>query len=199
MPFYSPAPHEDPAAWEAALRAKPGPGFMPALILGFPGLAERLKAQRRAVAEYNTRMHEASRSLDAVLAHHELDTSVRAVAARRRHAALKQRTLRLAARVQVLRNRGYALAPEEDAVRARLVALERRVEDPRLGARADELWSRLMGVREYAAAVRDEVARRDAAKAGISGGAPAAAQQEEVPLDEDAERRLKEVGWILLL
>lgn len=184
IPFYQPGPNEDPAEWDAALRAKPAPGFMPALVVGFTGLAERLVAQRRAVAEFNARMHEVLNSVEAMLDRHDLDASVRAVGARRRQAALRERAARLAGRVQVLRNRGYALGPEEDALRDRLQRLERKVEDPKLGARADELWSRLITVREYAVALKEDAQGQGAAVAG--GDGPGA-------LDEDTETRLKAI------
>lgn len=150
IPFYKPQPFEDPREWEEALQNKPAPGFMPVLGAGYTGLADRLKTQKRAVSEFNTRLHQVNGSLDAILQRHELETEVRAVASRRRQTTISERCLALAARVQVLRNRGYALSGDEDDLNSRLQGLEREVQDPAVGAREEELWSRLIVLRGYA-------------------------------------------------
>lgn len=150
VPFYKPGPHEDPKEWEEALQKKPAPGFIPVLCTGFNGVAARLQTQKKVVGELNVRLHQINASLDAILSRHDLETSVRALAARRRHVVLRERCLALAARVQVLRNRGYALSGDEDDLRLKLAELERSVQDPALAAREEELWSRLIVLRDYA-------------------------------------------------
>ncbi|KZL83579.1 nucleoporin nup44 [Colletotrichum incanum] len=150
VPFYKPGPHEDPKEWEEALQKKPAPGYIPVLCTGFSGVAARLQTQKKVVGELNVRLHQINASLDAILSRHDLETSVRALAARRRHVVLRERCLALAARVQVLRNRGYALSGDEDDLRLKLVELERNVQDPALAAREEELWSRLIVLRDYA-------------------------------------------------
>lgn len=91
IPFYAPQPGEDPKEWEEALQAKPAPGFMPVLAAGFAAVAARLVVQRRAVGEFNARLHEINASLDAILSRHDLETSVRALSARRRHQELAEK------------------------------------------------------------------------------------------------------------
>lgn len=150
VPYYKPQPHEDPREWEEALQNKPAAGFMPVLCSGYAGVADRLKTQKRAVADFNTRLHQINGSLDSILQRHELETEVRAVAARRRQTTISERCLALAARIQVLRNRGYALSGDEDDLSSRLQTLERDVQDPAVGAREEELWSRLIVLRGYA-------------------------------------------------
>ncbi|KAF4872190.1 Nucleoporin NUP57 [Colletotrichum siamense] len=150
VPFYKPGPHEDPKEWEEALQKKPAPGFIPVLCTGFNGVAARLQTQKKVVGELNVRLHQINASLDAILSRHDLETSVRALAARRRHVVLRERCLALAARVQVLRNRGYAMSGDEDDLRLKLAELERSVQDPALAAREEELWSRLIVLRDYA-------------------------------------------------
>ncbi|KAK1480197.1 nucleoporin nup44 [Colletotrichum cuscutae] len=150
VPFYKPGPHEDPRDWEEALQKKPAPGYIPVLCTGFSGVAARLQTQKKVVGELNVRLHQINASLDAILSRHDLETSVRALAARRRHVVLRERCLALAARVQVLRNRGYALSGDEDDLRLKLAELERNVQDPALAAREEELWSRLIVLRDYA-------------------------------------------------
>ncbi|EJT70999.1 hypothetical protein GGTG_12020 [Gaeumannomyces tritici R3-111a-1] len=159
IPFYGPAPGDDPKAWEAALADKPAAGFIPVAAVGFQALAQRLNAQRLAVGQFNQRLHEINASLDAILSRHDLETSVRSLAARRRHAELRRRSLALAARVQVLRNRGYALSGDEDDLGAKLAALERSAQDPALAARMEELWSRLITLRDYAESLQAEIGK----------------------------------------
>ncbi|TLD22221.1 hypothetical protein PspLS_08219 [Pyricularia sp. CBS 133598] len=180
IPFYGPAQGDDPKAWEEALAEKPGPGYIPVAAVGFQALAQRLNAQRLAVGQFNQRLHEINASLDAILSRHDLETSVRTMAARRRHAELRKRSLKLAARVQVLRNRGYALSGDEDDLRIKLAALERTAQDPALGARLEELWSRLITLRDYAEQLKSE----------ISKGAPAEIQ---TGLGEEVEAKAKKI------
>lgn len=149
IPFYEPQSYEDPREWEEALQNKPAPSFVPVLCAGFAGVADRLKTQKRAVSEFNTRLHQVNGRLDAILQRYELETEVRELAARRRQTTISKRCLALAARVQILRNRGYALSGDEDDLKNRLHNLEREVQDPALGAREEELWSRLIVLRGY--------------------------------------------------
>ncbi|KAG7124337.1 Nucleoporin NUP57 like protein [Verticillium longisporum] len=179
VPFYQPGPNEDPKEWEEALQRKPGQGYIPVLGAGFSGVADRLQTQKRVVGEHNVRLHQINASLDAILSRHDLETSVRALAARRRHVALRERCLALAARVQVLRNRGYALSGDEDDLRLKLVELDRAVQDPALSAREEELWSRLIVLRGYADQLMKEVNK------------PAATNGES--LSEETELKVKKV------
>ncbi|KAI9655162.1 MAG: hypothetical protein M1821_005645 [Bathelium mastoideum] len=156
LPYFSPPPNEDAKAWEAALAAKPTPGSVPVSAHGFAALGDRLRVQVGAVTALQARLHEINNSLAAMRAQHELATSVRAADARRRHTALGQRCLALAARVQVLRNRGYAMDGAEEALRKRLVLLERGVCDPGLGGRQEEIWARMVSTRERARVLQEE-------------------------------------------
>ena len=180
VPFYKPQPHENPKEWEEALQRKPAPGFMPVLCSGFAQLADRLKTQKRAVTDFNIRLHQVNKSLDAIMSRHDLETSVRALAARRRHAVLSERCLALAAKVQVLRNRGYALSGDEDDLRIKLQGLERSMQDPALSAKEEELWSRLIVLRGYA-----EQLTREANKPLVVG---------DDGLPSDLEEKAKKVG-----
>ena len=179
VPFFQPQPHENPREWEEALQNKPAPGYLPVLGTGFEGLATRLQLQRRTVATFNAGLHEINTKLDAILSQHDLQTSVRALAARRRHNELSKRCLALAAKTQVLRNRGYALSGDEDDLKQKLQALEKTMQDPALSARMEELWSRLIVLRNYADALRVEVNKR-----GI---------KEEEGLGEDIEAKAKKI------
>lgn len=162
IPYYQPQAHEDPKEWEEALKNKPAPGFMPVLGAGFRAMSERLKVQQRAIGTFNSKLHEINASLDAILSRHDLITSVNALAARRRHAEISRRCLILAAKVQVLRNRGYTMSGDEDDLKQKLQAIENSSNDPALSARMEELWSRLIVLRNYSDSLRNEINKKGA-------------------------------------
>ncbi|KAK1758094.1 nucleoporin complex subunit 54-domain-containing protein [Echria macrotheca] len=157
VPLFGPGPNDDPKEWEEALQKKPAPNYIPVLCAGFPSIVARLVLQRRVITEFNNKLHAINASLDAILSRHDLEHSVRALNARRRHAELSKRCLALASRVQVLRNRGYSLSRDEDELRAKLVGIHYHLDDPALSARLEELWSRLIVLRGYADNLKDQI------------------------------------------
>ncbi|RYP68035.1 hypothetical protein DL769_005606 [Monosporascus sp. CRB-8-3] len=188
VPFYQPSPGEDPREWEQAVHDKPAPGYMPALATGFKAIADRLLTQKTILAQYNQALHQINTQLDQILSQHDLQTSVRALNARRKHAILRQRCLALASRVQVLRNRGYALDKEEDELKTKLDSLDRHMSDPALSARTEELWSRLILLRGYADSLRNEINNRGAeAQEGLGEEVEAKAKK----ILEDYDKQLQ--------
>jgi len=101
--------------------------------------------------------------LDSMLNKQDVVLSVRALEAKRRHTVLKQRCLVLATKVQILRNRGYAMNGDEEDLKIKLEKLERGVCDPGLVARSEEIWARMVGVRERARILKDEMEKQVAA------------------------------------
>lgn len=180
VPFYHPGPNENPKEWEEALQKKPAPGSMPVLACGFAAVAERLKAQRTAIGRFNQKLHEINDCLDAILSRHDLEWSVRTINARRKHDALRKRTLVLARKVQVMRNRGYALSADEDELRLKLENMEKSVQDPAVNARLEDLWSRLIWLRE-----RAQILHAELQKKGLA---------EDQGLGEEVEVRVKKVS-----
>jgi len=185
VPRYGPTARDDPKEWEEALANKPAPSYMPVLCAGFREVASRLELHKRVAEEFSRKLHAINASLDAILRRHELEHSVRALAARRRHDKLAHRVLLLGARVQVMRNRGYAPSADEDELAQKLRGLDKRMQDPALSARAEELWSRLIVLRGYADSFRTELAKQ--AAAGLEEGAG---------LGEEVEAKAKKVRAI---
>lgn len=142
-------------------------------------MGERIKTQQRTLGSFNARLHEINNSLTALLQRHDTKTSIRAMDAKRKHAVLKQRCLSLATKVQVLRNRGYAMGGDEEDLKAKLTALDRDVSDPALGARAEEIWARMITVQERARLLKVEIV-----KTGV--------QSQDV-LDEETDGKAKKV------
>ncbi|OBT84399.1 hypothetical protein VE02_06721 [Pseudogymnoascus sp. 03VT05] len=179
VPFYKAGPNEDPKAWDEALSKKPGPGYIPVLCTGFEQLGERIKTQNTTLAAFNRVLHEINGSLDAMMIRHDTETSVRILNAKRKHTMLKQRSLALATKVQILRNRGFAMGAAEEALKVKLTALDKSVCDPALSARAEEIWARMVSVRERARLLKEEMERQ----AGSNGSS----------MDEQTARRAEKI------
>ncbi|KAJ4378938.1 Nucleoporin nup57 [Didymella sp. IMI 355093] len=155
-PFYGPQPGEDERKWEEALSKKPAPGAIPVLARGFEQVAERIRQQQMAVKALRTRLHEINNALSVLKDTHELNVASRITEAKRKHVVFTQRTLALATKVQILRNRGYVMDTQEEDLRKKLVELEKKTFDPVLGGRQEEIWARMSGVRERARILQEE-------------------------------------------
>ena len=129
------------------------------IAIGFQELFARIVTQMQTLNAYNTRLHEINGCLEALLQKHDLVITIRAMDAKRRHTALSQRCLALATKVQVLRNRGYAMGGEEEDLKKKLFELEKGVFDPALGGRAEEIWARMVGIRERTRVLQEEMTR----------------------------------------
>ncbi|KAF2180173.1 hypothetical protein K469DRAFT_592969 [Zopfia rhizophila CBS 207.26] len=158
-PFYGPQPYEDEKKWEEALLKKPSPGSIPVLARGFEEIAARIQYQSMAVNALQARLHEINNSLALMKDMHELTVASRISEAKRRHIVFTQRTLALATKVQILRNRGYAMDQTEEELKKKLVGLEKKSFDPVLGGRQEEIWARMSGVRERTRLLQAETER----------------------------------------
>jgi len=156
-PFYSPQEWEDAQKWEEALKKKPSENAIPVLGIGFNSIVARMEKQKEFVTAFQTRLHEMNNALEVMLKRHDLDYSTRIAEAKRKHTALSQRCLAMATKVQVLKNRGYALGPAEEELKKKLVALEKTACDPVLSGRQEEIWARMGGIRARAQVLQDEM------------------------------------------
>ncbi|MCJ1305881.1 hypothetical protein MMC08_008698 [Hypocenomyce scalaris] len=181
--FYRPGPEDDEAKWEEALRKKPSPGAIPILVKGFEQLGHRLLSQQQHLEILQGRLHEINDGLTVLLRKHDLDFTTRAAECRRRHLRLSQKCLTLATKVQVLRNRGYAMDSAEEELRRKLLLLERSVLDPALNGRGEEIWARMVSVRERGRLLQQEFERagRDLSK------------EQGQSIDEEVMKRAKKI------
>ena len=168
-PFYGPTPSDNEARWEEALTKKPSPGAVPVLVPGFHGLGQRMVMQYQALGTLQGRLHEISEGLNSLLQRHDLEISIRAAECRRKHLRISQQCLGLAAKTQILRNRGYAMDGAEEQLRGRLLQLERKVFDPVLNGRGEEIWARMVSVRERGRQLQREFAKAGSALPSESG------------------------------
>jgi nuclear pore complex protein Nup54 len=183
-PFYGPSPGEDERKWEEALSNKPSAGAIPVLARGFEQVAERIRQQAAAVTALRTRLHEINNSLTVLKDAHELNVASRITEAKRKHIVFTQRTLALATKVQILRNRGYVMDQQEEELKKKLAELEKQTFDPVLGGRQEEIWARMASVRE-----RARILQAETEKVGRS----LEAQQNGELLSEDDQKALEKV------
>ena len=142
-----------------------------------------MKMQAQALNTLQGRLHEINDGLNDLLQKHDLQISVRAQECRRRHLRISRQCLNLAAKTQILRNRGYAMDSSEEELRKKLMALEREVFDPALNGRGEEIWARMVSVRERGRLLQREFERTGR---GIIDG-------KAVVLDEEVMKRVKKV------
>ncbi|KAJ5166874.1 Nucleoporin NUP57 [Penicillium canariense] len=161
-PFYQPGPEDDETKWEEALRKRPGPGYVPVLVKGFWDLGKRAQRQKDFLAMMQTRLHEINNCLTDLLSRHDLKISVKVGDARRKHIVLSKRCLALAAKTQVLRNRGYAMDDAEEELKKKLAELERSVFDASLNGRGEEIWARMLAIHEHSKRLQAEMDRAGA-------------------------------------
>ena len=184
-PYYGPTPQDRESEWEEALSKKPRPGSIPILVRGFAEIAERMKMQYQVLTVLRGRLHEIDAGLNNLLQKHDLEISVRAAECRRKHLRLSHQCLGLAAKTQVLRNRGYAMDSAEEELRKKLLLLERSVFDPALNGRGEEIWARMVSVRETGRQLQ-----RQFEKAGRS-----VRQENGGIIDEEVMKRVKKVYY----
>lgn len=183
-PFYGPSQGEDERKWEEALSKKPSPGAIPVLARGFEQVGERILQQAAAVTALRTRLHEINNSLSLLKDSHELNVASRLTEAKRKHVVFTQRTLALATKVQILRNRGYVMDQQEEDLKKKLAELEKKAFDPLLGGRQEEIWARMSGVRERARILQEETEKL---------GKAIESQQNGELLSEDDQKALEKV------
>ena len=182
-PFYGPTAQDDETKWEEALNKKPSPGAIPVLVKGFREIGLRMNMQLQALHTLGGRLHEINSGLSKLLQKHELSISVRAAECRRKHLRLSHQCLGLAAKTQVLRNRGYMMDGPEEELRNKLALLERSVLDPALNGRSEEIWARMVSVKE-----RGRLLQREFERAGRGP-----LQEQGQVIDEEVMNRVKKV------
>lgn len=188
-PFFQPSIEDDETKWEEALRKRPGSGYVPVLVKGFMDLGKRAQRQKDFLAMLQTRLHEINNCLTDLLSRHDLKISVKVADARRKHIVLSKRCLALAAKTQMLRNRGYAMDDAEEELKKKLTQLERSVFDPSLNGRGEEIWARMLAIHEHSKRLQAEMDR-----AGVN-----VTMNGEDEIDEQTMKTAKKVRFIILI
>lgn len=180
---YSPSADEDGSKWEEAVQKRPDPEWVPVLARGFKELGQRGVIQSHQIQRCNMMLHEINASLDIQLDKHRQDVASRLAECKQRHKAISQRALSLAAKVQILKNRGYVMDNAEEDLKHKLAALETTIFDPTLNAREQEIWAHMMGIRERAKYLKSEMQKLQPV-----------AENEEPLLDDDQMKQARKVS-----
>ena len=183
---YRPSPGEDEDKWEEAVSVRPGPDWVPLLVQGFFQLGRKAQIQMEAIQRCNMMLQEINISLDIQLDRHRQSVATRLEECKRKQTATAQRTLALAVKVQILRNKGYVMDNAEEELKAKLENLQREVCDPSLNAREQEIWARMLGIRERAKRLKLEMDKITPT---------ANADSAESTLDEETIRAAKKAGF----
>ncbi|MCJ1249995.1 hypothetical protein MMC30_007221 [Trapelia coarctata] len=181
-PFFRPDPSDNEEKWEEALRKRPNPGAIPFIVKGFQQLGQRIIVQEEHLRVLHGRLYEINNGLTDLLNKHDVSTTARTAECRRKHQVLAQKCLALATKTQILRNRGYAMDTAEEELRQKLTALERKVCDPSLQGRGEEIWARMVSVRERGRQLQFEMERL-----GFSG------KGEEQVIDEETMKKARKI------
>lgn len=142
---------------------------VPVLAIGFEDIQKRITSQEQQTAAYRLRMHEVVKKLTELANVHELSTSVRVQEAQIKHIELSRRSLNLAIKVQIVKSRGYSLRPEEERLKTRLLELSKRLNDPAVFGRINEIWARMTLIRDQLKALDSQDGGGKAALASING------------------------------
>ncbi|KAJ3104948.1 hypothetical protein HDU97_008696 [Phlyctochytrium planicorne] len=129
--FYKCPPNEDPTLYQQAVQDNPDPSCMvPVLAVGFDDIKKRIKQQDLANESHRARLSDSIAQLEKIERKHYLETTVKLDEYKRRHTELAQRTLKLMKVVQILRNKGYPIRADEEALRSRLEAMDLQLKKP---------------------------------------------------------------------
>ena len=187
-PLYRPSNADNLPEWDEAFAARPGPEYVPVKLQGPWMLGQRIIKQKIILNEMQIRLHEINASLSAMMTHHDMVVQVRLPESRRKHRETAQRCLRLAVKVQILQNRGYSLDGAEEELRQQILKLERGVFDPALVGRSEEIWARMMAIRERSKRLQAEIDRTGKA-----------AVDEDAELDEETVKAARKVRSIRIV
>ncbi|KAK6503032.1 hypothetical protein TWF481_008067 [Arthrobotrys musiformis] len=154
---YEPGPTEDKVKFDAAMRKRPNPKAVPVIVRGFDDLKTRMQQQENQITIYRATLHSINNRLTELSRNHDIRTTIKLAEALSRHQQLAHRTLSLSAKVQVLKNRGYALQPEEDQLKKKLEALTKMVSDPSVNGRMNEIWARMQIINQKAKQMEHEI------------------------------------------
>ncbi|RVD88496.1 uncharacterized protein DFL_002679 [Arthrobotrys flagrans] len=154
---YEPGPMEDKVKFDAAMRKRPNPKAVPVIVRGFDDLKIRMQQQENQIAIYRATLHGINNRLTELSRNHDIKTTIKLSEALSRHQQLAHRTLSLSAKVQVLKNRGYALQPEEDQLKKKLETLTKMVSDPSVNGRMNEIWARMQIINQKAKQMEHEI------------------------------------------
>ncbi|KAJ3270205.1 hypothetical protein HDV01_000484 [Terramyces sp. JEL0728] len=143
--LYQPGPNEDRSLYEQAQQQNPDPSCMvPVLAVGFDGLKKRSEIQNEQLATHKEKLAEIQEKLVKLDQNRTISTVIKIEEYKRKHRQLVHKVFQLLKSVQLLRNKGYILRPEEEALITRLLSMDRDLAKPSVfRGRINEIWAQV--------------------------------------------------------
>ncbi|EGF80032.1 hypothetical protein BATDEDRAFT_89228 [Batrachochytrium dendrobatidis JAM81] len=147
--LYQPPPQEM-GTYQQAQMNNPDPSCMvPVLAVGFGDLKKRMEVQEQQQAVHKEKLEMIATRVDALKTKHFVDTLVKLDEFRRRQRQMVHKTYMLLKTVQILRNRGYSIRVDEEALRSRFESMERDLQKPSIfRGRLNEIWAQLQQLKD---------------------------------------------------
>ncbi|KAJ3315820.1 hypothetical protein HDV04_000027 [Boothiomyces sp. JEL0838] len=143
--LYQPSPNEDRSLYEQAQQQNPDPTCMvPVLAVGFDGLKKRSEIQNEQLATHKEKLAEIQEKIVKLEQTRTISTIIKIEEYKRKHRQLVHKVFQLLKSVQLLRNKGYILRPEEEALITRLISMDRDLAKPSVfRGRINEIWAQV--------------------------------------------------------
>ncbi|KAL3901892.1 MAG: hypothetical protein SGCHY_000252 [Lobulomycetales sp.] len=98
--------------------------MVPVLAVGFADIKKRIQAQDEINQRHQAKLQEASQIFESLHTNHLVTSTAKLEKFKLAHLQNAQRALSLIKKISLLRNRGYAIRREEEAIKVRLEALQ---------------------------------------------------------------------------
>ncbi|KAJ3257728.1 Nuclear pore complex protein Nup54 [Boothiomyces macroporosus] len=128
-----------------AQQQNPDPTCMvPVLAVGFDGLKKRSEIQNEQLATHKEKLAEIQEKIVKLEQTRTISTIIKIEEYKRKHRQLVHKVFQLLKSVQLLRNKGYILRPEEEALITRLISMDRDLAKPSVfRGRINEIWAQV--------------------------------------------------------
>jgi len=143
-------PNEDDKAWEMAMKNNPDPTCMvPVRAVGFEALRTRIETQDKQSQAHKIKLEQLNQKMKEVRRKHAIETVVKLQEYKRRHVDLTQRVIQFLKYAQILRNKGFSIESDEEALRSKLETVQSHLQQSeQFHGKLNQLWAQLQLVRE---------------------------------------------------
>ena len=146
-----------PDEWDKALKNKPNDSVIPVELLGFEALNQRNQIQIENVAQSRTILKQLLEKNTQLQQRHELEIASRILKVTNKNVEIETRLLKLGSQLAILKNRGLPLNITEEKMWNQYKELLKRSEDPAGLGKTNELWARLVVLKERARNISDQL------------------------------------------
>lgn len=143
--------------WDTAIKIKPNDQVIPVELLGFEALNQRNQIQIENVAQSRTILKQLLEKNTQLQQRHELEIASRILKVSNKNVEIETRLLKLGSQLAILKNRGLPLNITEEKMWNQYKDLLKRSEDPSGLGKTNELWARLVVLKERARNISDQL------------------------------------------